>query len=309
MRLAFVFAALVLSACEGSTDSGGSNDAAGANANRRAWPLVLALNDLPAFFDCLRTTNATAVSAHRGGPQPGFAENSLEAFDATTAEAFVMLEVDVGRTRDGTLVLMHDDTVDRTTDGEGAVRSLTLAQFQALRLRDDAGDVLDAHPPTLRQALNWAERRAILELDVKRGVSYEDVAREVRDAGAMHRVIVITYSIDGAARLARVAPEAMIYTTITDARDLDMLEQRGVELSHVVAWLGDDQLDRDLLAAINARGVEARWGLFDRQSNFAAAAEAGVESIAVNSPEAAYRAIDAADGVDGFAPTRCLGAD
>jgi len=309
MRRALIACALALSACEGPADVAATSEAAGANATGRAWPLVLSLNELPAFFDCLRTNNATVVSAHRGGPRPGLAENSLEAFDATTARASVMLEVDVGRTRDGALVLMHDDTVERTTNGEGAVGSLTLAQFQGLRLRDDTGEVLNAHPPTLRQALDWADRRAILELDVKRGVSYEDVAREVRDSGAMHRVVFITYSIDGAVRLARVAPEAMIYTTITDARDLDTLEQRGVDLSRVVAWLGDDELDRHLLAALNARDVEARWGMFDRQPNFAAAVESGVESIAVNRPEAAYRAIDAADGVDGYAATRCLGAD
>jgi len=304
MKRALIAAALALGACGPGVQEGEAEV-----STRAAAPLVLALNDMPAFFDCLRTNNATVVSAHRGGPQPGFAENSVEAFAATTANASVMIETDIAQTRDGVLVLMHDDTVHRTTDGAGAVGSLTLAQFQALRLRDDRGDVLEAHPPTLRQALDWAERRAILELDVKRGVSYEDVAREVTEAGAIHRVVFITYSVDGASRLARVAPEAMIYTTVTSVRDLDTLERRGVDLSRIVAWLGTDALDADLLAALNARGVEARWGLFDRGADFAAAVEAGVQGIAVNAPEAAYRAVDTADGVEGYAPMRCLGAD
>ncbi|MGD9981939.1 MAG: glycerophosphodiester phosphodiesterase family protein [Hyphomonadaceae bacterium] len=266
---------------------------------------TLAPSDLPGFFDCLRENDATAVSAHRGGPRPGFAENSIETFRMTISRAPSMLEIDISRTRDGVLVLMHDDTVDRTTNGSGAVSSMTVADFQALRLRDDGGEVLDEGPPTLRQALVWAAGQAILELDVKRGVSYEDVAREVRDAGAMGRAIFITYSIDGASRLARVAPDAMIYTTITSARDLETLERRGVDLSHIVAWLGDDGLDRDLAQALNARGVEVRWGLFGRDADFASAAEAGVEGVAVNDPEAAYRAIDAADSHDGYAALQC----
>jgi glycerophosphoryl diester phosphodiesterase len=265
----------------------------------------LAPTDLPAFFDCLRSSGATIVSAHRGRSNAISAENALVSFQETIALTPAMLEVDVSRTLDGALVLMHDDTVDRTTNGTGEVASMTLAEFQALWLEGDEGPVGGVHPPTLRAALDWAAGRAILELDVKRGVSYEDVAREVRDAGAMSRVVFITYSVDGAARLARVTPEAMIYTTITRMRDLDTLERRGVDLSHIVAWLGDENLDRDLLAALNARGVEARWGLFDRNADFAAAAEAGVQGVAVNDPQAAYRAIDAADGRDGYAALQC----
>lgn len=265
-------------------------------------------SDLPAFFDCLRENGATLVSAHRGGPRPGFAENAIETFAATVAAAPVFIEADVGRTRDGALVLMHDDDVDRTTTGSGALSALTLAELRALRLRDEDGRALAAAAPTLRQALDWARGRAVLELDVKRGVSYEDVAREVRDADAMQRVIFITYSIDGASRLARVAPEAMIYTTIDSVRDLDALERRGVDLARIVAWLGTNALDQDLLQALNERGVEARWGRFDRDADFAAAAEAGVEGVAVNEPNAAVRAIDAADGADGYAAARCVAA-
>lgn len=300
MKRALIAAALLaLCACE-------AQPPASIGANPTA---AMAPRDLPAFFDCLRESGATIVSAHRGGPRAGYAENAIETFRMTTGQAPTMLEVDVARTRDGALVLLHDDTLDRTTTGEGRLSALTLAQFQVLQLRDDDGAVLSEHPPSLRQALDWADGRAVLELDVKRGVSYEDVAREVRDANAMGRVVFITYSVDGASRLARVAPEAMIYTSISSVRDLDTLERRGVDLTRIVAWLGDDDLDRALLAALNARGVEARWGLFDRRADFTAAAEAGVQGVAVNDPAAAYRAIDAADGADGYAALQCVTAD
>ena len=292
--------ALALAACDAPVSGVGGGDAVRAS--------TLAPTNLPAFFDCLRAHNATLVSAHRGGPAPGFAENDTATFAHTLTQAPAFMETDIARTRDGALVLMHDDTVDRTTNGTGDVSSLTLAQFQALRLRDDDGAVLQGAPPTLRQALDWADGMTVLELDVKRGVSYEDVAAEVREAGAMNRVVFITYSVDGASRLARVAPEAMIYTTITNVRDLDTLERRGVDLSHIVAWLGDDALDEDLLHALNERGVEGRWGLFRRDADFAAAVEAGAEGVSVNDPASAYRAIDAVDGTDGYAAEQCLTA-
>jgi glycerophosphoryl diester phosphodiesterase len=262
--------------------------------------------NLPAFFDCLRERDATIVSAHRGGPAPGFAENAIPTFEHTLTQGVAFLEVDVSRTADGVFVLMHDDGVERTTTGTGAVGDLDMAALLAFQLEDEDGRAVDARVPTLREALDWANGRAILELDVKRAVSYEDIAREVRDAGAMGRVVFITYSVDGASRLARVAPEAMIYTTINSARDLDTLERRGVQLSRVVAWLGDEGLDSALLEALNERGVEARWGLFRRNADFAEAAEAGVQGVAVNDAGGAYRAIDAADGAEGYAAAQCV---
>ncbi len=300
MRL-LMAAALALAACDPAPDDAIIDIGGG----RPGAPETLTPANLPAFFDCLREHDATLISGHRGGRHDGLAENTIETFEATLAHTPAFMETDIARTRDGALVLMHDDEVDRTTNGSGAVASLTLAQFQALRLRDDDGNVLATSPPTLRQALDWADGKTVLELDVKRGVSYEDVAEEVRDAGAMGRVIFITYSVDGASRLARVAPDAMIYTTITNARDLDTLERRGVDLSHIVAWLGDEELDGELLQALNAREVEGRWGLFGRDADFAAAVEAGAEGVSVNDPGAAYRAIDAADGADGYAAAQC----
>jgi glycerophosphoryl diester phosphodiesterase len=129
----------------------------------------LAPANLPAFFDCLRRSRRTVVAAHRGGPTSGFAENAIPTFENTLRHVPALLEIDIARTRDGVLVLMHDETVDRTTTGSGRVIDLTLSQLRTFRLEDDAGAALTARVPTLREALDWAAGRAVLELDVKSG--------------------------------------------------------------------------------------------------------------------------------------------
>jgi glycerophosphoryl diester phosphodiesterase len=201
---------------------------------------AMAPSDVGAFFNCLRESGYTVVGAHRGGPVPGYAENAIETFAYTTRLAPALLEIDIARTRDNALVLMHDDTLDRTTTGSGPVRSRTLAEIQQLRLKDEAGTVLDTRPPTLREALEWAKGRAILELDVKRGVPYEDVLAEVRSAGAITRVVFITYSDDAAVRVHKLAPEMMLSVSMDEARDINALERRGIDLTRVLAWTGTE---------------------------------------------------------------------
>ena len=78
------------------------------------------------------------VVAHRGCWKTA-AENALSAIEACVALGVHMVEVDVRRTRDGALVLMHDETVDRTTNGSGRVGDLTLAEIARLRLRQGQG--------------------------------------------------------------------------------------------------------------------------------------------------------------------------
>lgn len=296
MKRALIAAALALAACEAAHDP--------TQVDARAFSAPAPQN-IPAFFDCLRETGAVAVSAHRGGPTLGFAENAIPTFENTLRRAPAFLEVDVAHTADGVLVLMHDDRVERTTSGTGAVAELTRAQLQAFALEDDRGRTLDAHAPTLREALDWARSRTVLELDIKRGVAYEDVVREVRAADAMGRVVFITYSIDGAARLAQLAPEATIYTTISSVRELELLERRGVDLRRIVAWVGSQEPDASLVRALAARGVETRVGMFGDARDYARAARMGVQIVAVDDAAEAVRALDAADGEEGYVALRC----
>jgi len=100
--------------------------------------------------------------AHRGNTAGGPIENSIGAFNATFATGAKWFEADVLWTSDNVPVLMHDQTVDRTTTGTGAVASMTAAQFTALTLNDGQ------HPPTLDQALALirasSDRQMVLEV-------------------------------------------------------------------------------------------------------------------------------------------------
>jgi glycerophosphoryl diester phosphodiesterase len=298
MRFVLVAAVLALAACDNTTTTLGGPIAIVAENS--------APRNLPAYFDCLRDRDFTAVSAHRGGPAPGFAENAIPTFENTLRAApGAFLEIDISRTADGVLVLMHDDRAERTTTGSGVIAELDMAQLLAFQLEDERGQRVDARVPTLAEALAWADGRTVLELDIKRGVAYEDVITAVEAADAMSRVVFVTYSVDGAARLARLAPQAMIYTTISHVRELDTLERRGVDLSRIVAWLGTAAPPAALVEALAARGVETRFGMFGEDRNYADAARVRAQIVAVDDAAEAVRDLDAADGEEGQAALQC----
>lgn len=115
-------------------------------------------------------TGVVLVSSHRSC-WTETSENSLDGIRRCIAEGIDIGEIDVRTTRDGALVLMHDETVDRTTDGQGAVADLSLAQIRSLRLRAHGGGRKAAltarRVPTLQEALAAARGRILLNLDVK----------------------------------------------------------------------------------------------------------------------------------------------
>jgi glycerophosphoryl diester phosphodiesterase len=107
------------------------------------------------------------VGAHRGAMSHA-PENTLAAFETAIAMGVYRIECDVRQTADGVLVLMHDDTVDRTTNGSGTLRDLTLQQLGELRAVAGAGGGTGSEPvPTLESALRCAKGRCKLLVELK----------------------------------------------------------------------------------------------------------------------------------------------
>lgn len=218
---------------------------------------------LAAYFDCVREGGGVVISAHRAQSADDHAENSVAAIEATgRAIPGAMLEIDAALTRDGALVLMHDETMDRTTTGRGKVADLTLAQVRAARLKATNGRVTDAPPPTLREALDAAGRvGAIASIDLKPADEAQTmtlaraVIAEVRAAGAEARTILITYSPQTARAVAALAPEMMISAGLSDVAGLE-----GLNPPQILAWTGSREPRPWLWQALAEVGVEAQFG-------------------------------------------------
>lgn len=225
-----------------------------------AQPAASPAASLSARLDCVRTSGGVLLIGHRGGPTRDYPENAIETFARTYAAGTKVMEVDIAETKDGKLVLMHDDDLDRTTTGTGLVIDHTLQEIQALKL--ETGTKLTAFsPPTLEAALDWAVKSgAILELDKKRSASYAPMIAAVRAAKAENNVLLITYTDEQAADVHRQNPDLVITATIDTPARLDRLIAAGVKPENLIAWTGIEQPDAKLWQALASRGVESAFG-------------------------------------------------
>lgn len=149
------------------------------------------------------TIGEVGISGHRGASAE-LPENTLAAFRRALDHGADGIELDVALTSDGVPVVMHDETVDRTTDGTGAVSELTLDQLRTL----DAGG---GEPvPTLDEVLALAAGRAEVNIELKDARSAGPVARIV----ARHPDLIWFASSgqwEALAELRELLPEARVY--------------------------------------------------------------------------------------------------
>ena len=113
------------------------------------------------------------VFSHRGDWH-GTAENSLHSLQKAIEKGCAGVEVDVRKMQDGTLVLMADETVDRTTNGKGRVADLTLDQIKALRMKEYHGHLTPLQVPTLEEALRFCKGKILLAVS-----NYKDYEKDI----------------------------------------------------------------------------------------------------------------------------------
>jgi glycerophosphoryl diester phosphodiesterase len=243
---------------------------------------------------------APLLIAHRGGSALA-PENTLAAFrralDWWRAD---LLEIDVQPTRDGDAVVIHDPTLDRTTDGTGAVSSLTVAEIQQLdagfRFTPDGGRSFPCRGSgvrisTLREVLQ-ALPHARVNVEIKDGRAQQAVWDTVHDLHAVHRVLVAAGDRKNRERFRdypgpvsagaqdmyafaglHLARATRLWTPTVDA--FQMPEERG----------GRQVLTPRMLAELQSRNVAVHVWTIDDPRDMRRLLEWGVDGIITDRPD------------------------
>lgn len=187
------------------------------------------------------------VLGHRGARHEA-PENTLRGIEVALRAGAEGVEVDVHLTRDGHVVVLHDDTVDRTTDGHGRVADLTLDALQRL----DAGQ--GERVPTLAQILEACRGRAEVFVELKAPGCEEAALRVITSLGLQTDCCLIAFDHRQVARAKALAP-AVRTGCLLVARPVDpvaLVRAAQADLLSVnVAFV-----DADLVAACHADGLQ-----------------------------------------------------
>lgn len=166
--------------------------------------------------------NEVRIFAHRGASAYA-PENTLPAFALAMQQGADGIELDVHLTQDGELVVIHDETLDRTTNGTGLVQDHTLAELRGLCADNGMDGFAEARIPTLREVLALIQpSRMLVNIELKTGILWyegieEKALRLVEGMGMQDRVIWSSfnhYSIEKVQQLAPTAQTAYLFGDI-----------------------------------------------------------------------------------------------
>jgi glycerophosphoryl diester phosphodiesterase len=266
-------------------------------------------------------TPRTQLAAHRGGAAL-WAENSLLAFRNALALDSDLVEFDVHSTADGAIAVIHDPTLDRTTDARGAVVARTATELGRARLRGPDGALTDERVPTLEDVLTLvAPSRTGLLVEVKGpgagvGVRYERrggraaavpgpryeglearLIASLRRAGLLSRATIMAFNPDVLAAVRGLVPDQRT-ALLVSARHI---RQAGARPEDALDWAlaagaTDAGLEYTLVTgavveAAHAAGLSLGAWTVNAERAMRRLVELGVDVLTSDRPDVAQRVL------------------
>lgn len=227
------------------------------------------------------------IYAHRGASSQA-PENTLAAFQLAFEQGADGIELDVMLSKDQQLVVIHDDTVDRTTDGTGRVSDLTLVELKQL----DAGG--GETIPTLAEVLDRFGGQFPINIELKNYSSLFDalpmaVAGMVRDYGLVDSILVSSFNPFNFPRFHRVLPDVPRGMLTFPGRARNIL-YRFFRYEAFHPHFKD--VDEALVKTVHARGQQINVWTVDEAADIRHLAKLGVDTVITNVPQRARTVLE-----------------
>ena len=241
----------------------------------------------------------TKVWAHRGasGWDTQYApENTLEAFQKAIEMEADGVEMDVQLTKDGQIVICHDERIDRTSDGSGWIKDLTLKELRQYSFSKTHPEYGNVKIPTLEEFLELLRPAGLeINIELKTGVIYYDGLEErtaaiVADMGMQDRVIYSSFNHYSLQKLKAAVPEArmglLMGENFVDVPGYTDLLQAGAVHPYF------QTIDKDYIVKCHSHGIKVNTWTVDSRIEMKRLAESGVDAIITDCPDAARKIVD-----------------
>jgi glycerophosphoryl diester phosphodiesterase len=233
------------------------------------------------------------VGGHRGSSAAA-PENTYAAFERALADSAAFVETDIRRTSDGALVLMHDPTVERTTDGRGPIAALSLLEVRGLDAGAWFGDEFRGQRvPEFGDFLRWIEQRPAMgaALEVKSADTGAQVAEQAWSSPARERLAIYSFSAAEirAAKAARPQVPCVLLLELTQdpAAVIAAVDDAGADGADV-PWQWNA---RELIDRMRQRGMIVGGGSATGDQAADRLLDLGVDMIDTDQPAAMLAAV------------------
>lgn len=238
----------------------------------------------------------TEVWAHRGAS--GYApENTLAAFEMAAEMKADGVELDVQMTRDGKLIVIHDETVDRVSDGTGMVRDFTLEELKKLCPNKTHPEYEDVKIPTLQEVYELLRPTGLtVNVELKTGIVLypgieEAVLRATEEMGMKDRVWYSSFNHYTVRKIKTMCPTAKTGMLYCDGIYLPADYAQNLETDALHPALYNLQYPNVVRSAKN-KGLRIHVWTVNEPEHIKRAAESGVDAVITNYPDRARKIVD-----------------
>jgi glycerophosphoryl diester phosphodiesterase len=225
--------------------------------------------------------------AHRGAS--GYApENTMAAFRRAFAQGVTFIETDLQLSRDSHFVAIHDDTVDRTTNGHGKVHDMTLAELRKLDAGSWMGSEFSAERiPTLQEVLEFAKKNdVVFYLELKPSGSWGGehvLISAMRDSGEIARSVVISFDPGILINLRNIEPTLM--TGLLYDGQIERPLDKAVEIGARQVAVRGDLVTPNLLVEARKKDLQIVCWTVNHPAHIRQLSAAGVDGIMSDYPD------------------------
>ncbi|HMR18887.1 MAG TPA: glycerophosphodiester phosphodiesterase family protein [Sphingobacterium sp.] len=227
------------------------------------------------------------ISGHRGGMLEGYPENSIASCEKTLTIMPSFFEIDPRLTKDSVLVLMHDATIDRTTNGTGKVSDYTYAELQQFYLKDRQGNVTKHKIPTLDEMLEWGKDRTVFNFDNK-GVPWQIYSDNLKGKWSRyHNIMLSVRSLQEALFYYERNDNVVLCCEISNMEMYEAYKNSGIPWNRIMAYVKYtmDPAQQEVYDLLRGHGVMCMTSIHptsDRVTPRDARIEAYKKELAVN---------------------------
>jgi glycerophosphoryl diester phosphodiesterase len=213
---------------------------------------VKSTKDLKEFFK-YTPDRIPLICGHRGGAQELYPENSIAGLEYILADMPAFFEIDPRLTKDSVAVVLHDATLDRTTNGKGKLSDYTWEEVKKLRLKDNKGNITNYGIHTLDELLQWAKGKTILMLD-KKDVPLAQLYDIIKRNKAEGYVLISAYEPEEAAYYYGRDKNLMFEIFVSDEKRLKAYEATGIANENMVAYFGQPK-KKEFYDLVHSKGM------------------------------------------------------